>query len=151
MCRNAGKSRRKLLCKYHLFLLCGIRYLVVQRKIIRKVNDNDGGRAVMMFRRRCLVFAVVQALIRARFMFCWQTLKATVVSTISATFKVFGGEFGLHRRGFVYSGNWEGRMPVVLSGARYVSPALGRTVLIECAMAGRLSMAMMGKRRRCSM
>ena len=29
----------------------------------------------------------------------------------------------------VCSGNWEGRMNVVLSVARYVSPALGRSVL----------------------
>ena len=41
-------------------------HLVVQRKIIRKVNDNDDGRAVMMFRRRCFVFVVVQAVIQAR-------------------------------------------------------------------------------------
>ena len=47
-------------------------------------------------------------------------------------------------------GTWEGRMSVVLSGARYVSPALGRAVLIEYDRAGALSMAMMGTRRRCS-
>ena len=41
-------------------------------------------------------------------------------------------------------------MSVVLSGARYVSPALGRAVLIEYDRAGALSMAMMGTRRRCS-
>ena len=47
MSANRGK-------KYNLFFLCGIHHLVVQRKIIRKVNDNDDGRAVMS--------AVVQAL-----------------------------------------------------------------------------------------
>ena len=50
----------------------------------------------------------------------------------------------------VCSGNWEGRMSVVLSVARYVSPALGCAVLIERARAGRPSMAMIGMRRRCS-
>ena len=29
-----------------MFFLCGICHLVVERKIIRKVNDNDDGRAV---------------------------------------------------------------------------------------------------------
>ena len=29
-----------------MFLLCGIRHLVVHRKIIRKVNDNDDGTAL---------------------------------------------------------------------------------------------------------
>lgn len=53
LCRNDGKSRQKLLCKYHLFLLCGIHYLVVHRKIIRKVNDNDEGRAL-----GCALFGV---------------------------------------------------------------------------------------------
>ena len=61
LCQNDVESSQKRLCKYNLFFLCGICHLVVCRKIIRKVNDNDDGRAVMMFCRRCLVFAVVQA------------------------------------------------------------------------------------------
>ena len=118
---------------------------------------------------RCLAFVVVQALMRPRVnagvnagtlaSLCSacraeSILKATAglsvcVSTVS---------FGLHRRGFVYSGNWEGRMSAVclgaicstvaessaltgekdyassasvraFDGARYVSPALGRAVL----------------------
>ena len=47
-----------------MFLFRGIRHLVVGRKIIIKVNDNDDRRAVMMFRRRCLMRVVVQALMR---------------------------------------------------------------------------------------
>ena len=35
-----------------MFLLCGIRHLVVERKIIIKVNDNDDGCAVMRARVR---------------------------------------------------------------------------------------------------
>ena len=143
MRQNGGESRQKRRCKYNLFFLLGICHLVVHRKIIRKVNDNDDGRVVMQAR------TVTEGL-------------SVCVSTVS---------FGLHRRGFVYSGNWEGRMSVVLSGAicstgaassaltgeidsaysvsacafavaRYVSPALGCAVLIEHAIAGRPSMAM---------
>lgn len=47
------KSRQKWRCKYNLFFLCGICHLVVHRKIIRKVNDNDDGRDV-----GCAVFGV---------------------------------------------------------------------------------------------
>ena len=47
LCRNVGESRQKRRCKYNMFLLWGICHLVVQRKIIRKVNDNDDGRVVM--------------------------------------------------------------------------------------------------------
>ena len=61
-----GKSRQKRLCKYNLFFLRGICRLVVERKIITKANDNDDGSAVMMFRRRCLVFVVVRVVTLAR-------------------------------------------------------------------------------------
>ena len=44
---------QKRRCKYNLFFLWGICHLVVHRKIIRKVNDNDDGRAV-----GCDVFCV---------------------------------------------------------------------------------------------
>ena len=40
-----------------MFFLCGIRHLVVERKIIRKVNDNDDGRALFNGRGRCYVSA----------------------------------------------------------------------------------------------
>ena len=40
MCENQGKNDgASIIC----FFLWGICHLVVQRKIIRKVNDNDGG------------------------------------------------------------------------------------------------------------
>ena len=39
---------------------------------------------------------------------------------------------------------------VLNDDARAVSRSVSRSVLIECARAGRPSMAMMGKRRRCS-
>ena len=102
---------------------------------------------------RCLAFAVVQALMRPRVNAGVNA--GTLASLCSACraesiFKATAGlsvcvstvSFGLHRRGFVYSGNWEGRMNVVLSVARYVSPVLGCAVLIECARAGGPSMAM---------
>ena len=43
----------KTTLQYNLFLLWGICHLVVHRKIIRKVNDNDDGREV-----DCAVFGV---------------------------------------------------------------------------------------------
>ena len=118
---------------------------------------------------RCLACAVVQAETMARGNAGVNA--GTLASLCSACraesiFKATAGlsvcvstvSFGLHRRGFVYSENWEGRMSVVLSGtlcstwaasyaltgekdyarsasvrafagARYVSPALGRAVL----------------------
>ena len=73
---------------------------------------------------RCLAFVVVQAETMAR------GNAGTLASLCSAcraesVFKATAGlsvcvstvSFGLHRRGFVYSVNWEGRMSVVLSGA----------------------------------
>ena len=76
---------------------------------------------------RCLVFVVVQALMRPRVNAGVNA--GTLASLCSACraesiFKATAGlsvcvstvSFGLHRRGFVYSGNWEGIMSVVLSG-----------------------------------
>ena len=76
----------------------------------------------------CLAFAVVQALMRPRVNAGVNA--GTLASLCSACraesiFKATAGlsvcvstvSFGLHRRGFVYSGNWEGIMSVVLSGA----------------------------------
>ena len=76
--------------------------------------------------------------------------------------------FGLPWRGFGLFGNWEGRMSAVCFGALYLTGAASyalthpvrfwlsllravrrsvvRSVLIECARAGRPSMAMMGMR-----
>ena len=53
-----------------------------------------------------------------------------------SAFKVFGGAFGLKRRGFVYSGNWEGRMSVVLSGALYSTGAALSALTGEIDSAG---------------
>ena len=77
---------------------------------------------------RCLAFVVVQALMRPRVNAGVNA--GTLASLCSACraesiFKATAGlsvcvstvSFGLHRRGFVYSGNWEGIMSVVLSGA----------------------------------
>ena len=76
---------------------------------------------------RCLVFAVVQALMRPRVNAGVNA--GTLASLCSACraesiFKATAGlsvcvstvSFVFHRRGFVYSGNWEGIMSVVLSG-----------------------------------
>ena len=77
---------------------------------------------------RCLAFVVVQAVMRARVNAGVNA--GTLASLCSACraesiFKATAGlsvcvstvSFGLHRRGFVYSGNWEGRMSVVCLGA----------------------------------
>ena len=69
------------------------------------MNDNDDGRVVMPARK---VTAVDPFAFR---------LSASVCSGADS----------------FCSGNWEGRMSVVLSVARYVSPALGRAVLNDDA------------------
>ena len=93
---------------------------------------------------RCLALVVVQALMRPR-------VNAGALGTAcrtKAAFKSMAGlsvcvstvSFGLPWRGFVYSGNWEGRMSVVLSGAicstGAASPALtGERSVSVCAFA----------------
>ena len=86
------------------------------------------GLSVRLLVVRCLAFAVVQALMRARVNACVNA--GTLASLCSAcraesVFKSMAGlsvcvstvSFGLPWRGFGLFGNWEGRMSVVLSGA----------------------------------
>ena len=91
---------------------------------------------------RCLAFVVVQAVMRARV--SSGVNAGTLASLCSACraesiFKATAGlsvcvstvSFGLHRRGFVYSGNWEGRMSVVLSGALCSTGAASSALMVE--------------------
>ena len=77
---------------------------------------------------RCLAFAVVQA----------ETMARGNAGAICST-----GEAS-------YALTVEKDSAGAFTGARYVSPALGRAVLNDDARAGRPSNAMIGTRRRCS-
>lgn len=99
------------------------------------------------------MFAVVQALIQARFMFCWKTLKdgcfdhqrdlcSVCVRPFIGRALLFGFGFRFCRRVVVRS--------VLIECAGAVGRSVGLSVLIEDAMAVRRSNAMTGARRRCS-
>ena len=96
---------------------------------------------------RCLVFVVVQAVMRPRGNAGVNA--GTLASLCSACraesiFKATAGlsvcvstvSFGLHRRGFVYSGNWEGIMSVVLSGELCSTGAASSALTGEIDSAG---------------
>ena len=105
------------------------------------------GLSVRLLVVRCLAFVVVQALMRPRVNAGVNA--GTLASLCSACraesiFKATAGlsvcvstvSFGLHRRGFVYSGNWEGRMSVVLSGAICSTGAASSALTGEIDSAG---------------
>ena len=85
---------------------------------------------------RSVVRAVMRKRVNAGALVTAGRTKAAFKATAGRSVCVSTVSFGLHRRGFVYSGNWEGKTSAVLSGAICSTGAASSALTGEIDSAG---------------